>query len=347
MEIRVNGVAVGVEEGSSLLEAAEKAGFHVPTLCHHPALSSQGSCRVCVVEEVETGCLLTACDTQAREGMSIRLDTEKVTKARKEAVKLIFSSHPVHCEVCEANNGCRLRKLAAELGVSGREMPFGQDFRPVIDANPFYMRDLSKCITCGLCVRACQEVQGVGTYEVMGYGREARPGVALDADLDSSVCEFCGLCASLCPVGALMEKPSLHRGVEEKKVETICPYCGVGCSLVLRVRKNRIIGVEAGVKNSVNGASLCVKGRFGMDFVHHPDRLRKPLMRREDRLVEVEWEEALDYVASRLSSIREESGPDSIAFLSSAKATNEENYLFQKFARAVVGTNNVDHCARL
>ncbi|MDI7251946.1 MAG: 2Fe-2S iron-sulfur cluster-binding protein, partial [Actinomycetota bacterium] len=270
MELRVNGVKVELEEGDSLLEAAVRAGFKVPTLCHHPAVSTQGSCRVCVVEEEGSGSLLTACDTPACEGMSILLDTERVLEARREALRLIFTAHPVHCEVCEAANGCRLKELAAGLGVSGRELPLNQDFRPVVDANPFYHRDLSKCISCGLCVRACHEIQGVGNYEMLGRGAHARPGTVLDTHLEASVCEFCGLCASICPVGALLQKPYLHRGVEDKRVVTVCPYCGVGCSLVLKVRENRIVGVEAGAENSVNGWSLCVKGRYGLDFVDHP-----------------------------------------------------------------------------
>ena len=338
---------MAAEEGNSILQAAEAAGFPIPTLCHHPALAPAASCRICVVEDESTGRLVTACDTRVREGMSVLLDTEKVRRARRAAIELIFSSHPVHCEVCEKNNACVLKELAVKEGINGRELSFVQDLRPVVDANPFYLRDLSKCISCGICIRACQEVQGAGVYEMRGTGNRARPSTAMDGSVDSSPCEYCGLCASLCPVGALMAKPFLHRGTEERRVVTTCPYCGVGCSLELKVRENRIIGVAAGVPASANGVSLCVKGRFGLDFVHHPDRLRKPLLRKDGELVEVEWEEALDAVASRLAEIREKHGPQAVAFLSSAKATNEENYLLQKFARAVVGTNNIDHCARL
>lgn len=345
--ITLNGQRVEMPEGGTLLQAAAKAGFVIPTLCHHPAVADSGTCRICLVEEEKSGRLITACNTQVEEGMAVLLDTERVMEARRTMLELIFSSHPFHCEVCESNNSCELKKLASQEGISGREFPFMQDYRPVVDANPFYLRDLSKCISCGLCVRACQEVQGVGTYELKGWGAQARPAASMDASVDASVCEFCGLCVSLCPVGALIEKPSLHQGDEDRAVVTTCPYCGVGCSMELRVREGRIAGVRAGVPGSVNGYSLCVKGRFGLDFVHHPDRLTTPIVRREGELVEATWDEALEEVVRRLSAIVEESGPDAVAFLSSAKASNEENYLLQKFARAGIGTNNIDHCARL
>ena len=345
--IAVNGQRLEVREGSSVLQAAESAGYEIPTLCDHPAVAATGLCRVCLVEEEGSGRLITACDTPVEEGMSVRLDTGRVLEARRMILELLFSAHPVHCEVCESNNSCKLKKLAVEAGISGRELPFLQDYRPVVDANPFYLRDLSKCISCGLCVRACQQVQGVGVYEFQGSGDRARPAASMDLSADLSVCEFCGLCVSICPVGALMEKPSLHEGAADSSAITTCPYCGVGCTMEVLVRDNRIIGVKAGVAGSVNGYSLCVKGRFGLDFVDHPDRLTAPLVRREGELEEVTWDEALEEVASRLSAVVEKHGPDAVAFLSSAKATNEENYLLQKFARAVVGTNNVDHCARL
>ncbi len=345
--IALNGKRLEVREESTVLQAAEEAGFKIPTLCDHPAVAASGLCRVCLVEEEGTGRLITACDTRVEEGMSLLLDSERVLDARMMVLELLFSAHPVHCEVCESNNSCKLKRLAVEAGITGRELPFVQDYRPIVDANPFYLRDLSKCISCGLCVRACQQVQGVGTYEFQGSGDNARPAASMDLSADLSVCEFCGLCVSLCPVGALMEKPSLHEGVADASVVTTCPYCGVGCTMEVLVRDNRIIGVKAGLADSVNAYSLCVKGRFGLDFVDHPDRLTAPMIRKEGELEEVSWEEALDEVASRLSAIVKESGPDAAAFLSSAKATNEENYLMQKFARAVVGTNNVDHCARL
>jgi formate dehydrogenase alpha subunit len=347
LEITIDGYTVDAPQGATILQAAQREGLRIPTLCHHPAVEDCGNCRICLVEEEGTGRLITACNTRIREGMSILTDTAAVHEARRMMLELIFSAHPVHCEVCEKNNSCELKRLAVEEGISGKELPFTQDFRPIIDANPFYLRDLSKCISCGLCVRACQEVQGVGAYEFKGWGKDAHPTVSQEGSMDISVCEYCGLCVSLCPVGALIEKPPLHQGIEDNRVTTICPYCGVGCSLELRVRDGRVVGVRAGVPGSLNGYSLCAKGRFGLDFIHHPDRLKRPLLRRGGELVEASWDEALEEVASRLAAIREQNGPDAVAFLSSAKATNEENYLLQKFARAVIGTNNIDHCARL
>lgn len=342
----IDGRRIEVEEGTSILRAAEAVGIKIPTLCEHPAVRASGSCRICLVED-EKGRMITSCDTVSRDGMSVVTGSERVHEARKAVLELILSAHPMHCEVCEKNNDCRLKKIAVEMGVTGREFPISQDYRPIIDANPFYIRDLSKCISCGLCVRACFEVQGAGTYEMRHTGAFSRPAVCGDLPVDDSACEFCGLCVSMCPVGALMEKPSLHLGYEDRVVETTCPYCGVGCTLALRIRDGRVIGAGAGVPGSVNGYSLCVKGRFGLDFVHHPDRLKKPLLRKNGELAEVSWEEALEAVSSRLATVVKDYGPDAVAFLSSAKATNEENYLLQKFARAVVGTNNVDHCARL
>lgn len=345
--ISIEGKKAEVPLGTTILQAAQGAGLAIPTLCHHPAVEDCGACRICLVEEEGSGRLFTACDTAAEDGMALRLDTARVIAARRSMLELIFSSHPMRCEVCESNNSCELKKLAAAEGISGRELPFSQDYRPIVDANPFYLRDLSKCISCGLCVRACRDVQGAGTWEMQGTGARARPAASQDPPVDLSVCEFCGLCVSLCPVGALIAKPFLHQGSEGRRVATTCPYCGVGCTLELGVRDGRIVGVYAGVPGSVNTYSLCVKGRFGLDFVHHPDRLTRPLLRREGEAAEVSWEEALDELADRLTAIAEESGPDAVAFLSSAKATNEENYLLQKLARAVVGTNNIDHCARL
>lgn len=310
-------------------------------------LSPAGYCRVCVVEDVSTGRLITACDTPVSAGMVVRTDSSRAVDARRRNLELILSDHPETCVMCEKGNACRLRRFASDLGLT---LPSGDrvgTLRSVVDANPFIHRDLSKCIGCQICVRACREIQGAEAVEFTGRGLTGRPLTAGDSELSGSACELCGLCVSMCPVGALIERPTAHTGVEEKATPIICPYCGVGCSMYARVRDGRLVGVRAGVPGSVNGPSLCVKGRYGLDYVGHPDRLSSPLIRQGEELVEAPWDEALERVAEGLKAIVKGYGPDSVGVLASAKATNEENYLIQKFARAVIGTNNIDHCARL
>ncbi len=347
VSIRINGKALSARGASTLLEAARKARIEIPTLCFHPALPPGGACRLCLVEEESTGRLLTSCNTQVQGGMSVLTDSQKVCMARKQVLELIFARHPVDCTICEAASTCRLRLYSARYGVTGTKLPRRGDLRPVIDANSLIHRDYSKCIGCGICVRACGSVQGAAAVEFIGAGPRYRPATTFDHPLAASECELCGLCVSLCPVGALMEKPSMHRGMETRQVDTVCPYCGCGCELSLRLAGEEIIGARAEVPASWNGASLCAKGRYGLSFVNHPDRLGKPQERTPDGWRERSWDEALQDIADRMRSIIEESGPSAVGIFASGKSTNEENYLIQKFARAVVGTNSVDHCARL
>jgi predicted molibdopterin-dependent oxidoreductase YjgC len=211
--------------------------------------------------------------------------------------------------------------------------------------NPFIERDMEKCILCGKCVRVCDEVQGVGAIDISSRGFGAKVSTPFEKDLD---CEFCGQCVSICPTGALMSKQSLGKGRQKdvKQVETICPYCGCGCNLTLHVSRNEVVRVTSR-QDTINEGWLCVKGRFGYSFINSPDRLTTPLIRKGGKLVPASWDEAFGYIADKLTAIKEKHGPDAIAGLSSARCTNEENYLFQKFIRAGIGTNNVDHCARL
>jgi predicted molibdopterin-dependent oxidoreductase YjgC len=347
ISIKINGKSVSAYAGASVLEAARKTGVEIPTLCHHPLLAPTGYCGVCVVEDLGSGRLITACDTPVSPGMDVSTDSPRVIEARRRILALILSDHPETCVICEKGNACRLRELSSNLGLAFTGSQRLGHLRGIVDANPFIHRDLSKCIGCQLCVRACREIQGAEAVEFTWTGLKGRPLVTGDREMGGSACELCGLCVSLCPVGALIEKPTSHTGVEEQRVAVICPYCGVGCSLFVRVRDNEVIGVQAGVPGSVNDLSLCVKGRYGLGYVHHGERLTKPLVREGEDLVEATWDEALSKVAEGLKRTVKDHGPDSVGVLASAKATNEENYLLQKFARAVVGTNNVDHCARL
>lgn len=345
--IRINGKRASLYPEARVLDLARDLGVQIPTLCDHPLLTPSGYCGVCVVEDLASGRLLTACDTPAMAGMDIRTDSPRALEARRRTLELILTNHPETCVICEKNNACRLRDLSSGIGLALTSEKRVGVLRGIVDANPFIHRDLSKCIGCQICVRACREIQGAEAVEFTGNSTRSYPMTADDEVLAGSACELCGLCVTMCPVGALIEKPSRHAGTEDRRQAVICPYCGVGCTLELRIRDTGIVGVGAGVEGSVNGPSLCVKGRYGLGYVGHPDRLTTPLVREGDELVEASWEDALGRVAGALKQARKKNGADSVAVLASAKATNEENYLIQKFARAVLGTNNVDHCARL
>ena len=211
--------------------------------------------------------------------------------------------------------------------------------------NPFIERDMEKCILCGKCVRVCDEIQGLGAIDIAGRGFTAKVSPPFEKDLD---CEFCGQCVSICPTGALIGKQSLGKGRQKdvREVETVCPYCGCGCNLTLHVSRNEVVRVTS-KRDTINEGWLCVKGRFGYSFLNSPDRLTTPLIRKDGKFVEASWNEALDYYCRETERHQEEARADAIGGLSSARCTNEENYLFQKFMRAGIGTNNVDHCARL
>ncbi len=345
--LSLNGSQVNGRPGTTILDLAQQNGIHIPTLCHDPHLIPIGACRVCLVENEATGALLASCVTPIAPGMVINTESPKVLEARRTVVELLLASHPDSCIICDKGNRCQLRKIASDLEIGQVRFGKTRHYYPIEDTNPFLERDLSKCILCGKCIRGCQELQGAWAIDYAYRGFDSKPATSLEVPLEQSPCEFCGLCVSLCPTGALYEKMRKYKGRETKRVRTICPFCGCGCGIYLELRDQEVIGVSADAENPVNKISLCVKGRYGYDFINHGDRLKKPLIRKNGELEEASWEEALDLVASKLEQIRGESGADSIACLSSAKSTNEENYLLQKFARAVIGTNNVDHCARL
>ncbi len=347
--LTIDGRQVTVPRGTSVLEAAEAAGIFIPTLCHDPDLSPWGACRLCVVEIPGMRNLPASCVTEATEGMVVYTASAPVLEARKTILELLLANHPEDCLTCHRNGDCRLQDYAYYYGVRASGFAGERRALPVEDENPFIVRDMNKCILCGKCVRVCQEIQGchVVDFAYRGFGTRITP--AMNVPLGESTCVFCGNCVAYCPVGALVEKPMLGKGRrwEVRKVRTICPYCGTGCTIELNVKDGRVIGVTSAPDGDVNGKALCAKGRFGMGFIHHPDRLQAPLVRKNGELVEASWEEALELVASRLKEIKEAHGGEAIGFLSSARCTNEENYLLSKLARAVVGTNHIDHCARL
>jgi len=345
MSITIDGRQVRVPEGMSVLEAARAAGIHIPTLCYDRDLEPAGACRMCVVEIDGMRGLPTACTTQATNGMVVHTDTEEVNRVRRIVCEMLIADHPSDCLTCSSNQRCELQEVASNLGLTRQRLARMQRESVLDESNPFFVRDLSKCILCGRCVRACHEVRGVGAIETVGRGFSSRVGTFRDLPISETVCESCGECVDRCPVGALSAKKEAL--APARYVKTTCPYCGCGCGIVLGVRGERIVRIAGDLDNPVNNGSLCVKGRFALDFVNAPDRLTRPLIKRNGRLEDASWEEALALVARRFGEIKAAHGPDSLAGFSSAKCTNEENYLFQKFVRAALGTNNVDHCARL
>lgn len=352
--LKINDQEVEVEAGATVLDAAEKLGFDIPTLCHHPDLEEHGSCRVCLVEDAQSGSLMASCITPASEGMEIELDTELVEDARKMNIELLLSEHPNDCMTCDADGNCELQSLAYQYGISNPAFGTMEKAQFAIkDKNPFIQFNPNKCILCGKCVRVDNHIQCSDAIDFANRGSESVIATPLEEGLggEHSNCVFCGQCVEACPTGALSYKPAQGKGRvhEFEKVETTCPYCGVGCQLELRVKDNQIVQVGSIYdKDHPNPlGEACVKGRFAYDFVDHPDRLSKPLVKKDGELQEATWDEALDYVAEKFSEIKDEDGGAALAGLASAKCTNEENYLFQKFMRGVLGTNHVDHCARL
>ncbi len=340
--ITIDGRKTSVPVGTTILAAAQQMGIHIPVLCHHPKLTVTGACRVCIVEI--GGQPVTSCTAVAEEGMEVTTASPYIEGLRRDIVDLILSDHPYDCMVCERAGDCELQELAYKYSI---RQPVFQGERRIYtkrDGNPFIERDMEKCILCGRCVKVCDEVQGVGAIDYAYKGFETKICPPFERDLD---CEFCGQCIAVCPTGALVSKPSLGKGRKRNvnTVETVCPYCGCGCNITYDVVKNEVIRARSR-QDTINEGWLCVKGKFGFSFINSPDRLTTPLIRKDGKLVPAGWDEALDLIGERLRKIRAADGPDAIAGLSSARCTNEENYLFQKLMRAGVGTNNVDHCAR-
>lgn len=344
-KIIIDGQEIKAAKGTTVLHAARSAGIYIPTLCDDNDLEPYGACRMCICEIEGMRGLPTACTTVVADGMVVHTDTENVNNVRRMICEMMIADHPSDCLSCSSNQRCELQKVASHLGVIEQRVPNIERETIADESNPFFVRDLSKCILCGRCARACHEIRGVGAIDIAGRGYESRIAPFADMPISESVCESCGECVDRCPVDALSVKNETLPPTKE--VKTTCPYCGCGCVLVLGIRGNRIVRVRGDEENSISRGSLCVKGRFGLDFVDSPDRLTKPLIRKDGKLEESTWEEALDLVGKKLKEIKEKHGPDSLAGLSSAKCTDEENYLFQKFVRAAFGTNNVDHCARL
>jgi NADH dehydrogenase/NADH:ubiquinone oxidoreductase subunit G len=346
ISLTINNIQTEVSEGTTVLEAAQKLEIEIPTLCHDARLKPYGACRLCIVEIEGVPRPVTACTTPAVEGMVVNTESDNLYRLRRTTVELLLSDHPNDCMVCARAGDCTLQELAYFYKL--RDNRFRGEMRDHdrVDENPFIKREMNKCVLCGLCVRVCDEIQGVGAIDFAHRGFDAKVTPPFEKDLD---CEFCGQCISVCPTGALTAKAwaGLSRQKDVKYTDTTCSYCGCGCSITLHTIGDLVTRVSSKDDTNNNGW-LCVKGRFGYEFINRPDRLKTPYLRKKKGadLEPVSWDEALDFVTSRLGKVKTKHGPDAIGGLASARCTNEENYMFQKFFRTLVGTNNVDHCAR-
>lgn len=347
MNITIDGKSYAYDGKGSILDACRQNGIEIPTLCYDERIEPHSACRLCLVEVEGQKNLVTSCSTMLRDGMVISTNNPRVRTARKEVLDLLLSNHPMECLTCAKSGACKLQDYAYEYGITDGSYVGEKRSLPLDESNPFYIYDPNKCILCGKCVRVCNELQCTGAIGFEERGFRTIVGTPFGAGLAESACVSCGNCVSACPVGALLPKTKERfRQWETKRVQTTCSYCGVGCQLELVVHNDRVVGVEP-VNTTPNEGLLCVKGKFAYRFIHHPDRLQTPLIRKNGVLTPASWDEAYRLIARKAKEIKAESGGDAFGGFSSARCTNEENYLFQKLMRAVLGTNNVDHCARL
>jgi predicted molibdopterin-dependent oxidoreductase YjgC len=372
ISVNIDGQDILAQKGATILETALANKIYIPHLCYHPDLRPAGSCRLCLVE-MDNGKLVTSCRTLIKEGMVIKTKSPGVDIARRPVVEMIIANHHMDCKNCAKKGQCELQRVRAYMKIDKKSIErlrLPQEELPKDLSNPFFERDHNKCVLCGICVRTCQEIQKVSAIDFAGRGNNTKIAAFGDKPIAESRCESCGECVIRCPVGALVSK-SLRRPTTE--VKTICPYCGVGCGIFLGTKDNELVSVRGDSSNPVNNGNLCVKGRFGMGFIHSPDRLQNPMIRQgkgkgtdigkdnppsplpdgwqagpfskggENGFGEVSWDEALTTVAKKLKKYKGEE----FAIIASAKCTNEENYIAQKFARVVMGSNNIDTSVRL
>jgi len=351
----INDRPYDVQSGETILQFVKRqhGQADIPTLCDAPNLEPFGSCRVCSVEVALTqggpARVQASCHTPVMPGSYIYTDSEKIKKLRKNIIELVLTDHPLDCLTCEVNNNCELQTVAARVGIRDVRYPDGKNHldRKKDLSHPYMTMDLSKCINCYRCVRACDEVQGQLVLSMSGRGFDSKIIKGNDVSFFESDCVSCGACAQACPTSAISDVFESKSVAADKKVRTVCTYCGVGCNLEVSVVNGNVKSIQAPYTAEVNQGHTCLKGRFAFSFYNHPDRIKTPLIRKNGKLEPATWDEAYGFIAEKLNSIKATYGPDAIAGISSARCTNEENYLMQKFIRAVIGTNNIDCCARV
>jgi len=355
--LEIDGVAVTVPSGTSVMRAAVEAGINVPKLCATDSLEPFGSCRLCLVEiEGKDGRKMkgypASCTTPCESGMKVQTQTPKLADIRRGVMELYISDHPLDCLTCPTNGNCELQDMAGTVGL--REVRYGYDGDNHLEmkkdeSNPYFTYDPSKCIVCNRCVRACEETQGTFALTISGRGFESRVSAGQMDTFMESECVSCGACVQACPTATLTEKTVIMMGQAEHSKVTTCAYCGVGCAFKAEMKGNEVVRMVPYKDGKANHGHSCVKGRFAWGYATHKDRITKPMIRSKitDPWREVSWEEALAYAASEFRRIQAKYGKDSIGGITSSRCTNEETYLVQKLVRAAFGNNNVDTCARV
>jgi len=335
------------KEGTNIFQAALDNGIYIPGLCYHPKLSQFGGCRLCMVEVTErrTGHRF-ACAHPVSEGMIVKVNTPKVIRYRQSVMEYLLAHHPLDCPTCDKSGECGLQDVTHELNLfPGRFKTVRMD-APMIRDNPLLELNRNRCILCGRCVSACKEIEGLGAIDFQNRGIKTVIGTAFNRPL---ACSFCGGCVAVCPTGAWQDRTLGFKGRswEFSKVPTICPYCPVGCTIILNTKMESVRRITSDDYLGINEGNLCIKGRFGHEFIHSPERIKTPLIRKNGELYPTSWDDAIEYIAKKFQQIKNEHGGTAIGGIGSEKCTNEDNYLFQKFCRSVLGTNNIDNMANI
>jgi len=349
--VTIDGQEFTGQSGQTIMEIARDNGINIPSLCDSPHLDSFGSCRMCIVEIDGRGGTPSSCTTPADNGMVVSTTSDKLWRLRKGITELYVSEHPLDCLTCTANGDCELQDVAADVGL--RELRYDNEPAceniPIDESNPFFTFDASKCIVCSRCIRACDDTQVTHALSIDGRGFASRIIAGADESFIDSDCVSCGACVNECPVGALEDRVERASGIPDKWVRTTCAFCGVGCQFDAGIKGDKLVTMVPAADSPVNQGHACVKGRFASTYIHHADRLKFPMIRESitDEFRQVSWDEVYSFIAQRWNEIKAESGPNAIGSITSSRSTNELNYLGSKLMRAVIGTNNIDNCARV
>lgn len=343
IQAKINGETKEFGDGISILEACRSLGIDIPTLCHDDRIKPSGHCRMCIVEVRGTARATASCQTILQDKMEVVTHSPRIERTRKADLQMLTRNYPLEDFLLHPDK--KFHRLAQQYGLIDAD--FAQPAKNIDDSHTFIQVDMTRCIDCYACVRICEELQGQFVWQVMNRGHNTEIVPNNFGKFGESSCVSCGACADVCPTGALEDKSILKKGTPTDWTKTVCPYCGTGCEMQVGTRNGEIVQIKPAHNTAVSNGHLCVKGRYGYDFAQSKDRITEPMIRKNGVWEEVSWEEAFDFTAKELHRINETYGKESIGVLGSARATNEENYLAQKFARVCFETNNVDCCARV